>query len=202
MSIEMSIGNDLAQLKLSLGEFVTVVKHLSGEAKHQEVRQALKEMIQEVRKSYDVAVDAFTPLYNLDTKQKFTAQFSQARTDFKTTYLKDINNVRTHCSIVAQELEKLKKKKGWMKNLPYIRRSFKRLEKLASDWIANDTWLALNMESLLKNLNQFLNEISRLQKGKPTDAFHNLGSSLDQFEDDFLAIKNRLDELTVISRQL
>jgi hypothetical protein len=178
-----------------------VVKHLSAEAKQQEVRHALKEMIQEVRKSYDIALDVFTPLYNLDIKQKFTAQFSQTRTDFKTTYLKDINNVQTHCSIVAQELKKLEKQKGWMKK-PYIRRSFKRLENLAGDWIADDTWLASNMENLLKNLNKFLNEVSRLQKGKATNAFHNLGSSPDQFEDDFLAIKNRLDELTVISSQL
>jgi hypothetical protein len=202
MGIELSIGNDLAQLKLSLSEFTTVIRHLAGEAKQQEVRQSLKEMIQEVRKSYDIAVDVFTPLYNLNTKRKFAVQFSLVRTAFKTAYLKDIGRVRTHCTIVAEELDELKKRKAWMKGLPYIRRSFQRLDDLASNWIANDTWLANNMEDLLKDMNSFLNAISRLQKRNASEAFQYLLSSLDQFEDDFLAIKKRIDELTIISKQL
>jgi hypothetical protein len=202
MGLELSIGNELAQLKLSLGEFTTVIKYLIGEAKQQEVREALKEMIQEVRKSYDVAVDVFTPLYALDTKRKFTSRFSQERANFKSTYLKAGSRVRTHCGIVARQLEELKKRKAWMKSLPYIRRSFKRLEDLAESWIANDTWLALNMESLLRGMNGFLNTVSRMQKKNASEAFRYLTSSLDQFEDDFLAINKWIDELTDISKQL
>ena len=189
-------------MKLSLGEFTTIIKYLIGEAKQQEVREALKEMIQEVRKSYDVAVDVFTPLYALDTKRKFTSRFSQERANFKSTYLKAGSRVRTHCGIVARQLEELKKRKAWMKSLPYIRRSFKRLEDLAESWIANDTWLALNMESLLRGMNGFLNTVSRMQKKNASEAFRYLTSSLDQFEDDFLAINKWIDELTDISKQL
>lgn len=202
MNIELSIGNDLAQLKISLSEFTTVVKHLLGEAKRQDVRQSLKEMMQEVRKSYDVAVDAFAPLYDLDTKRKFSAGFSEKRAKFKATYLKDTNKVRTHCAIVTQKLDELKKRRGWMKNLPRVRQSFKRLGDLARDWVANDTWLVNNMESLLNNMNRFLNAVSRLQQENSANAFQYLTSSLEQFEDDFLAIKKRLEVLDVLGRQV
>ena len=201
MDIELSIAGDLAQLKISLAEFTSVMKQLWGEAKQQQIRQLLKEMMQEVRKSYDVAVDAFAPLYSLDSKRKFSAEFSQVRATFKATYIKG-NNVRTHCTVVTQKLDELKKHRRWMKNLPVVRRSFRRLENLASDWVANDIWLANNMESLLGDLNRFLNVVNRLQRENAANAFQYLTSSLDQFEDDFLAIKKRLDTLDVLGQQV
>jgi hypothetical protein len=120
MEIEISIGYELATLKVTLSEFTAIVKHISGEAKHEEARQALKDMIGEVRKSYDTAVDVFTPLYKLDTARKFNNDFSQARSDFKGRYLKDMGAVRTHCSIVSDKLDELQKRKSWMKSLPYV----------------------------------------------------------------------------------
>lgn len=202
MGIELNIGNELAGLKLSLGEFTTVIRALAGEAKQQEVRQALREMIQEVRKSYDTAVDVFAPLYALSTPRKFSAGFAAARANFKAAYLKAGKRVRTNCGIVIGQLEELKKRKGWMKNLPYVQRSFKRLEDLAASWIANDISLALNMESLLQGMNTFLDTVSRMQKKDSAAAFRYLSASLRQFEDDFLAINKWIDELTVIGKGL
>jgi hypothetical protein len=202
MEIEMSVGSELAGLKVTLSEFTAIVKHISGEAKHQDAKQALKEMIEEVRKSYDTAVDVFTPMYGLDTERKFSGQFSQVRMNFKNRYLKDIGNVRTHCSIVTDKLEDLKKRKSWTKGLPYIKRSFVRLESLAKDWISNDARLATGMENFLKGVNKILDAVNKIQGRNNSEAFRYLRSSLEQFEDDLVAIKNRLNELSVVSAKL
>lgn len=179
MSVEISIGNELGSLTVSLGEFVAVIKDLAGAAKEREVRKALGEMITKVRISYDTVVDAFTPLYELDNQRKFTSRFSKIRTDFKNTYLKNIGKIRTHCSIVETRLKELRKRKSWLNKLPIAKRSFQRLIDLSENWIANDVWLANNMENLVTSINSFLNQIYDLQKKNKKHAYSYLNSTLE-----------------------
>lgn len=159
-------------------------------------------MISEVRRSYDSAVDAFTPFYKLDTKRKFGAGFERSRTAFKSHYLKDVGGVRTRCDKVTSQLQKLQARKRRFSKLPGFKRSFQRLEDLASNWVANDRWLALNMEYLLKSLNRLLNEIARVKRTDSAAAFVALTAALEDFEALFLAVKKNLDTLDVVSAQL
>ncbi len=202
MEVEIGIGYELATLKVTLTEFTSVVSHLSGEAKHQAVRQTLKEMIDEVRRSYDTSVDVFTPLYSIDTIKKCGKQFPNARTNFKNTYLKSTGNIRTHSGIVGMKIDDLRKSKSWMKHLPFVKKSFARLEALGTSWVANDAKLSQSMHDFLSGVNHFLDKVSQVQKKDAAEAFKYLQRSLRQFEYDLIAIKKELDELTQLSSQL
>ena len=202
MEVELEMGFQLANLKVTLSEFTAVVTHISGEAKRQEVKQTLKEMIVEVRRSYDTVVDVFTPLYGLDTPRKFKSQFAVLRTGFKGRYLKDMGSVRTHCSIVSAKLDDLKKQKAWMKNLPYVRRSFNRLQELGADWVANDARLADGMEQFLKSTNRLLDKVNRMLVKDSSEAYRFLQMSIHQYEDELLAIKRNLDQLNIVSANI
>jgi len=202
MGSELEISYGIAKIKVSLAEFVTAIKQITGAVKHQEVKQTLKEMIEEVRKSYDATVDAITPLYGLDTQKKFNGKFSNILEDYKKKYLKDIGNMRTHCTIVAQQIEALKKRKSWMKNLPLVKKSFNRLQDVGNFWFLSDYTLAQEMETFLNKMNQFLNDINEMRRKNPGNAFRHLQLSLEQFEDDFNSIKPNLDNLKVISSKL
>lgn len=202
MEVEIGLGYELATLKVTLTEFTSVVSHLSGEAKHKAVRQTLKEMIDEVRRSYDTSVDVFTPLYLIDTIKKFDKQFPTARTNFKNTYLKSSGNIRTHSGIVGMKIKDLQKSKSWMKHLPFVKKSFARLESLGTDWVGNDFKLAQSMHDFLTGVNHFLDKVSQIQKKDRSEAFKYLQRSLRQFEYDLVAMKNELNELTQLSSQL
>lgn len=202
MSSEIEIGVGLAKLKITLSEFAAVVRNLAGEAKQQEVKNAIKEMIEATRASYDTTVDVFTPLYSLNSEDTFNAEFADIRSNFKNKYLKDIGAVRTHCSIVEAKLENLTNQKRMMRNIPIINRSFKRLNSLAAAWLDQDYELDRDMEKFLLDINNFLDVISDTQQNNPSEAFQELRWSLTQFEDDFLTTKDRLNEITVLSSQL
>jgi hypothetical protein len=202
MGTEITIGNELAGLTVSLSEFAFAVKSLVGEAKEEEVRAALGGMIEEVRKSYDTAVEAFAPLYELDTQRKFTNRFTKIRADFKRTYLKDIGKVRTHCDIVQSRLEELQRRKSWMRHLPIMRRAFKRLEELSDYWIANDRWLAMNMDILLRSLNDLMNKVARMSKKSRKEAYQYLTDALEMYEDLLLGVRKKLRVLEKLSQDL
>lgn len=202
MDIEFQIGSELANMKLTLTEFTTLVTHISGEAKHQAVRQSLKELIDEVRKSYETAVDVFSPLYAVDTAKRFDNKFPDLRATFKNKYLKDIGNVRTHSSIVGNKILDLQRTKSWMRGLPFIKESFKRLKVLGDNWISNDGKLALSMENFLHSVNKFLDRIAKNYQANPAETLRYLKRSLGQYESDLRDIKTQLNQLNILSAKL
>ena len=206
MSTELQISIGIAKLRVNLSEFVSVIKNLgtaaAGAAVQEEIRAAIKKMIREVRKNYDTVVDALTPLYEMNTKRKFSLRFAKVRAAFKKKYLKSGSLVRTHCRIVEQHLWKLRTRRRWMSKLPFVKRSFKRLEILCDSWLAVDTELIEDMEKFIGSLNGFLNGIARLEKREPGEAHRNLEACLEQIEVDFRDIEAKLGDLEVISKRL
>jgi len=202
LSSEIEIGVGLAKLKITLSEFASVVRNFAGEAKHREVKEAIKELIGAARTSYDTTVDVLTPLYALDSEGKFDAELPALRSDFKNQYLKDMGRLYTHCSIVEVKIVALKDKQGVMRNIPLVKRSFNRLDRLAEAWLARDFELARDMEQFLGRMNDYLDEVNIHRQNDVTEAYQGLRSALELFEQDFLTTKRALDELDVISSRL
>lgn len=202
MSIELEIGHGLATLKLNLGEFLAVAQQIAGVTKHREARQALKAAIGEIRKSCDTAVDVFTPLYGLTTQAGFEKDFGALHADFKNSYLKNVDAVRTHCHVVKSHFDALLRKKEWLAGLPLLERSYKRLEDLCQRWLFSDFALAGQMDSLLRCIDTFYTDVSGMAIQDAAGAFATLRSSMAQFEDDFLSLRKQLNALDVLSRTL
>lgn len=202
MGSEIELGFGLAKLKVSLNDLVLVVKGLSGEAHHQEVRKAIKDLIIAARTSYDTTRDALTPFYSLDTGKRFDTSFAELRMRFKTQYLTNSGSVRTHCRIVEQKLRELRNKQGLMRAVPIVKRSFERLDGLAAGWLARDDQLAEDMDGFLRNMNELLDAVDRTRTTDPEEAFASLRESLSLLEDNFLGTKEALDELDVVSSRL
>jgi len=192
----------LAKLKITLSEFASVVRNFAGEAKHREVKEAIKELIGAARTSYDTTVDVLTPLYALDSEDKFGLKFADLRSNFKNQYLKDMGLLHTHCSIVEAKIIALKDKQGLMRSVPLIKRTFSRLDRLAEAWLARDHELARDMEEFLNRMNSYLDEVDQNKNQSVPEAYQELGSALTLFEGDFLATKKALDELDIISARL
>jgi hypothetical protein len=202
MSMELELAGGLASLKLNLGEFLAVAQQIAGVTKHREARQALKDSIGEIRKSCDTAVDVFTPLYALTDEASFTKNFGTLHAAFKNSYLKNIDAVRTHCTVVKTHLDGLLKNKAWLGGLPLLERSYARLQDLCNRWLFQDYTLANEMDDFLKHIDTFYTELSDLAQSDASTAFAVLRSCLQQYEDDFLTLRKQLNALDVLGRTL
>jgi hypothetical protein len=202
MDAEFSVLGNAAKVKVSLTEFEAIAGHLLGVSKRAEVRQALKELIEEVRKSADTFMDVLSPLFALTAAPQFSKLFPQIRANFKGAFLKEGQNLRTHCHIVTEKLNSLNRSRRWMEKLPIVRRSFERLHRLSQEWIADDSGLELSMATFLNSMDRLLDKLERERKKDSKNAFSHLQEFLEQLQDDYGSMQKRLESLRVISAQL
>lgn len=202
MDAEFSILGNAAKVKVSLTEFEAIAGHLLGVSKRAEVRQALNDLIKEVRKSADTFVDVLSPLFALTAARQFGERFPQIRANFKGTFLKEGQNLRTHCHIVTEKLNSLSRRRRWMKKLPIVRRSFEHLHTLSQEWIANDSGLEQSMSAFLNSMDQLLDMLEKERKKELKEAYSHLQEFLQKLRDDYSSMRKRLESLRVISARL
>ena len=187
---------------VDIGEFVRLIRDLAGAKLDAQSKDALKTMIAEVRKSFDVVLDVVTPLYALNTEAMLRSEFPKLYANFKNAYLKNSNEIRTHCHIVTDQFERLKASQSWKQNIPVIRDAFQRLIETEATWASADYTLANKMSNFLSNVDT---ELSRIDAMLQTDASASLDAVrelLADTEQQIKSIKAHLDELRIISARL
>jgi hypothetical protein len=202
MGSEIALNASIVSFKIDLTDFVSAIKALANEAiasnEKEQARTAIKEMIGEVRKSFDTIVDVLTPLYGL-TESQFSARFADAYRSFKAVYLKRSALARTHCHVVLALLEELRKRRSWMANLPLANRAFADLEQQRKKWLGSDDYFIEVMEDFFRTLNAFMDEIAGKE---PKEGLKILTSGLNLIESKFNDISAQLGELDAIGRGL
>jgi hypothetical protein len=202
--LEFNVG--VAKFRIALSDFLKATKTLANaatkEGELRDVRSKLKELIQEVRKNFDLVVDAVTPLIALDTQQKFNEKFGDIRADFQNVVWKKLGDEGTSCTIVIEKMAALNKHRAWMQNVPIARRAFDRLNKLCNDWIAVDVVLDANIADFRDRLRDLLKEVAQLKRDDPEGAFESLETVVDSLDTDFEGMKKYLNELELVSTKL
>jgi hypothetical protein len=187
---------------VDIGEFVRLIRDLASAKLDAQTLDALKTMIAEVRKSFDVAVDVVTPLYALNSEATLRSEFPKLYANFKNAYLKNSGEIRTHCHIVIDQFERLKATQAWKQNIPVVRNAFQRLMEAEAKWAGADDSLADKMNSFLGNVDT---ELSRIDTVLQTDAaagLHAVRELRADTEQQIKSIKSHLDELRIISGRL
>lgn len=196
--IKVSLG----QFEVDLAELVGVIGDLTTAKLDQTAKDALQALVAEARKSFDAVVDVLTPLHALNTPAKVKAEFPKLYANFKNTYLKNANEIRTHCHIVTEQMEKLKTSQAWREKIPILRNAFKRLEAAERRWIGQDGALARSMEEFLNALNAGLAEVLPKLQTSGKEAHTTLQELISDSEQGLLRIKSHLNQLTIGSSQL
>ena len=206
MGTELEFNVGVAKFRIALSEFVEATKKLADAATKKgelrDVRLKLKELIREVRKNFDLVVDAITPLIALDTQPKFNDGFGDIRADFQNVAWEKLGDEGTSCTIVMEKMEALNKGRAWMQKFPIARRAFDRLNGLCSDWIAVDVALDENIENFRNKLRDLLEDLAHVKRSDPASAFERLETLVDSLDTDFKAMKEYLNQLELISSRL
>jgi hypothetical protein len=199
-TLELSLG--IAKLKVELGEFVGLIRGFVGAVQLDDVRVALREMMDEVGTTFETIADVLAPLYEIDSEAEFKRRFTAIRADYKKTYLKSSGFVRTHCGVIADKMDVLVRRRGWLGKVPVATQSYKRLKSLCANWLLLDWVLVDEMDTFLKSLNRVLNDVQRERQISESSAYERLWGVLDQMEDDLTQIKGQLDELRRLSSSI
>ena len=202
--IELNVG--VAKLKADLSEFTSAVKSLVdaaiGANEKERARSAIKEMVAEVRKTFDTIVDTLSPLYTLTTESQFAAQFAANRASFKSLYLKRNDLARTHCHVVQQQFEGLEQRRAWVAKLPLVEHAYMNLKRICDKWLLQDWSIVQQIETFFRTLNTFVDDIANLTRSDPRQGFQALNDGLKLVEGNFFDIKTHLGELDALSRRL
>jgi hypothetical protein len=206
MGTEIEFNAGMVKLKADLSEFTSAIRDLVdaaiGANEKEQARAAIKEMVVEVRKTFDTIGDALTPLYALTTESQFVAQFAVDYAAFKSLYWKRNDLVRTHCHIVRQQFETLHQRRAWMARLPLASRAYENLKRICEKWVLDDWSIVQRMDSFFQTLNNFMDDIANLNRTEPTEGFQALAGGLKLVEGSFFEIKTQLGELDALGRRL
>ena len=206
MGTEIELNAGIAKLKADLSEFASAIKNLAdaaiGESEKEKARDAIKEMVAEVRKTFDTIVDTLAPLYGLMTELQFAAQFAANYASFKALFLKRSDLARTHCHIVQVQFDALQQRRKWMERVPFAQNAYLNLKGICDRWLLSDVTIVSQMESFFFTLNNFMDEIANLNRTSQSQGFRALSGGLKLVEGVFLAIKSQLGELDVLGRRL
>jgi hypothetical protein len=150
MPTEIHLDAGIAKFNVDLSEFVSAMKDLVNSAiganEKEQARVAIKAMIGEVRQTYDTVVDTLSPLYGIDSPDRFTVQFGAIMVSFKSIYLRRSDTARAHCHNVREFFDALQQRRGWMEHIPVANRGFTRLKSICEQWFFNDIDLAKRQE--------------------------------------------------------
>ena len=192
----------LGQFEVDLAELAGTIRDIASVKLDQIAKEAVQGVVTEARKSFDAVVDVLTPLYALNTPAKVRAEFPSLYANFKNTYLKNSNEIRTHCHIVVEQMDKLMSSQAWKQNIPILQNAFRRLEAAKVRWVGNDASLADGMQRFLNDVNGGLNDVLAKVNSSDREAYAALNDLISDSEETLLRIKSQLNQLTIVSSQL
>jgi len=199
MGSEVQLDAGIGSLKIDLSDFVSAIRALAkwavGADEKEKAREAIKDLIVEVRKTFDIIVENLEPLYKLTTKASFNSQFDERRAAIKSVYLNRGELAVTRCHIVKQQLDKLKSRTVWMQNLPFAGSAHDNLKKVCATWLESDKNIARVIENFLEELSSFVDEVARLKISDSAKGLRLLSDGLSLLEGNFREMKRQLGEL-------
>lgn len=203
MGSEIELNAGIVKLKLELSQFTSAIGALAEKAtganEKEQARSAMKEMITEVRKVFDLVVDKLDPLYKLTTEASFIAEFDAIRGALKSASAKNNHAAITHCHIVREKFELLSARRAWMQNLPPAQDAYDKLETVCKKWLFHDESIVRGIDTFFQNLNAFTDEVEKLKRTDPARGLKMLTVGLSLLHGTVTELQKQLGELEVIA---
>ena len=200
MSSTVKLKAGVVDFDVNVAEFCAVVRNFVGVSLDAGARQALKAMIEEVDKDFELVVEVLIPLYAINTVDDFRTQWPGILQRFKTHYLTNWGMLTTHCGIVMDQLDRVRKAHRWKRRVPLLRGAVQNLEDMGGRWMANDQKLHEAMDAFMRAVDAALVAVNQ-HRGQPRRAVAELQRVLQGTEASLLKIKAYSNELKRISAQ-
>jgi hypothetical protein len=200
MGVSVSLQAGLIKFDVKISEFAQTVQDFVGASLDAKARDALKTMIAEVDKDFELVAEVMSPLYSINNVADFQRQWPQTFANFTARYLTSWHSLATHCGIVTAQLQRVQKAHNWKRRIPVLGDAVKRLEDMSSRWMGNDSELYTAMQEFMDSMHEALKDVNGCRT--PAKAVKKLKDTLNGTERSLLSIKGYSNELKRLSAAL
>jgi DNA-binding FrmR family transcriptional regulator len=192
---------------INLKDLIQIIRDFSTVPLDADTKKDIQEMTEELIKSHDTVVRSLTPFIGLNNDAKFSkTKFNDQYEQFKNVYYTKKGEVRTHCEIVKEDINKLlgednqpadSKRKGRLNRFYAMLRqhakenSLQKLRNLKGQFHGADNQLADDMDNFLEQINSTLQNINNIANVK--DKKTELKNFVDTIDPQLKSIKAELD---------
>jgi hypothetical protein len=191
-------------LAADLERIAQLVRELLSIRLDSTAKDAIKRLVEEVSKAYDILVDSYTPFNSLKKNdQVFQNEFMETFGIFKNAYMKSFNNLDVSCRRVDQALSDLIDGRSYLSKFPVLRNKVKNFKDNSDAWYTNDRRIYDIVNGFYKDMYNEMAAIESSFGGEPiSDSRMKLNSLISRWDNEFFELKRKLDDFRKSSDQL
>ncbi len=171
MSTELIILSELAKVTAIQSECDAIAAIVDQHIGNAEFVGPFHRMIDEINECFRFVEEKFAPFIALSTQREFDEFFDTLSASYQKSYLSEVSKPR-HMADRAFELSiVVMQRKEFKTSYPLLKRTFDRLDYLLDKYVTNDAWLVMSIDSMLRRMSRFLNEVAELKKFDGEESF-------------------------------
>jgi hypothetical protein len=176
MTNEITIFKELAVVTSHRAEWLDIVETVQGHIRRAEFVQTFTAMNTEVLRVYGFVASMLSPFVTLHQQVssgevEFDQGFDELLLAYQQSYLAEASIPRHYADEAFEHFILIQQSKEFSTGYPLLKHSFDRLDYIIDKFITNDAWLVMSIETVMKRLARWLNDVADIKKADIDDAW-------------------------------
>jgi hypothetical protein len=176
MTNEITIFKELAVVTSNRAEWLDIVETVQGHIRRAEFVQTFTAMNTGVLRVYEFVATMLSPFVALyrqaSTREAvFDQGFDELLAAYQQSYLVEASIPRHYADEAFEHFILIQQSKEFSTGYPLLKHAFDRLDYIVDKFITNDAWLVMSIETVMKRLARWLNEVAEIKKADIDDAW-------------------------------
>lgn len=183
-SSELTILNELAKITAIHCEWIAIADIVSEHVNNPEFSALYRRMLAALDPCYRFTIDTLSPFAALSTLPSFARGFEELYSDYQKKYLLEASKPRHAADQTHEVFIEIMQRREFSTTYPLLKRTFDRLDYFVDKYVNNDAWLVMSIDTILKRLSRFLNEVAELNVRDQEEAFliyHALMQNIERY---------------------
>lgn len=171
MTNEMSLLKELAVLSVVRQEWRDVAAVVLGQIRKDTFVGLYQSMDSEVEKLFAFMAETLSPFVAIQSEADFVERFDALQLDYQETFLEQAGKPRYFADEAFEYFIPIQQSKEFNTGYPLLKQAFDRLDFLVDKYVANDSWILMSIDTVMKRLSRWLLELVEIKKADSEDAW-------------------------------
>jgi hypothetical protein len=170
MSSEMILLKDLAVITATRQEWLDIAASIRRYIATPDFSAGFDAVVETLLRCYSFTDTLLQPFVAIADAGRFAEQFDVLNGEYQQSYLNSLSEARHAADACFEHYLLLSQGKECKTGYPPLKHSFARLDYMVDKYVTNDAWLVMHIDSVIRRLSRFLNEVAELKKVDSDDA--------------------------------
>jgi hypothetical protein len=171
MTNEMSFLKELAVLSVVRQEWRDVAGVVLEQIRNDEFVGLYQSMDSEVEKLFVFMAETLAPFLAIHSEAEFVERFDALQKNYQETFLEQAGKPRYFADEAFEYFIPIQQSKEFNTGYPLLKQVFDRLDFLVDKYLANDSWILMSIDTLMKRLSRWLLELVEVKKTDSEDTW-------------------------------